>query len=301
MTDDQSAPRHTSDVPVNRRRFLITTSTLGIGMVLAGCGDGGPGVETGSPGEGPTETSPGGAEPGTETEAETPAETATETESEAPTETETSTETGDAARVRIAHLSPNAPNVDVYVDESLALEDVPFGAVSPYQDLASGTHTVEITAAGDSETSVFEGEVTLDAGTTYTLAALGEVGDGVDEPFEPRLLADDNDPPDSEMSRLRVVHASPDAPTVDLTAGETVLFDGVSFGEAAATEVPAGQYTVEIRGDTAQNDGEVVDSFEVGLEGGQGYTAFAAGYLAPEDAPADTPFELIVTQDAAAG
>ena len=32
-------------------------------------------------------------------------------------------------------------------------------------------------------------------------------------------------------------------------------------------------------------------------DGGGVYTAFAAGYLSPDDEPADTPFDLIVAQD----
>jgi len=54
---------------------------------------------------------------------------------------------------------------------------------------------------------------------------------------------------------------------------------------------------VQIRGDTESNDGDVVASSDVSLDGGAVYTAFAAGYLNPDEAPADTPFDLIVTQD----
>lgn len=301
MNENQNG---SDDESLNRRGFIVTTGALGISALLAGCGDGGPGVETTEPGGTPMGTdTPSGTETptdgdtATDTEAESPTEGESPTDEESPTETEAGTETGDVAQLRAAHLSPNAPNVDVYVDESLALEDVPFGAVSSYQELAAGSHAVEITAAGDPETSVFEADVTLEAGMVYTLAALGEVGEDVDQPFEPMLLTDENEPPDGETARVRAVHASPDAPAVDITANGTVLFDGVSFGDSAYTEVPAGEYTIEIRGDTEENDGEVVATFDVSLEGGQVYSAFAAGYLAPEEAPEDTAFDLIVTQD----
>jgi hypothetical protein len=199
--------------------------------------------------------------------------------------------------VRVAHLSPNAPNVDVYVDDAAVLEDVPFGAVSGYLEVPAGDRTVEITAAGDPDTSVFDGAVPVAADMSYTVAAAGELGDTVDQPFEPLVLADDNSDPGSDTARLRVVHASPDAPAVDVTVASSgdALFDGVPFGESGYVEVPAGDYTVEIRGDTEGNDGDVVASFDVSLAGGQVYTAFAAGYLAPEgDAPG---FDLVVAQD----
>jgi hypothetical protein len=253
---------------------------VGVATLLAGCGEGGPGVETGT--STPTETPTAGG---------TPASTDTSARTDTP-----ATSGGDA-QVRVAHLSPNAPNVDVYVDGETALEDVPFGTVSDYLALAAGAHTVEITAAGDPDTSVFEGEVTVEADTFYTVAAGGELGDDVDQSFQPLVLTDDNEPPASDTARLRAVHLSPDAPAVDITAGDTVLFDGVAFGDSGYVEVPAGDYTVEIRGDTPGNDGEVAFSSDVGLTGGQVYTAFAAGYLTPDDEPADTPFTLVVTQD----
>lgn len=233
---------------------------------------------------------------------------ATETDDSNATDTEMGTETGmgtgtdsGMAMVRVAHLSPNAPNVDVYVDGNAVLEDVAFGAVSDYLELAAGAHTVEITAAGDAETSVFEGEVPVEADMDYTIAAIGELGDEGDKPFEPLILQDENEAPGDDMAKVRAVHASPDAPAVDITvasSGDT-LFDGVPYGESGYVEVPAGDYTLQIRGDTEGNDGDVAAEFDVSVEGGQVYSAFAAGYLTPDDEPADTPFDLIVTQDTA--
>ena len=224
-----------------------------------------------------------------------------DTATDRPMDTDTATETpAGTASVRVAHVSPNAPNVDVYVDGTAVLEDVAFGAVSGYLDLAAGGHAVEIPAAGDPDTSVFEGDVSLEAGQAYTVAAIGEIGEMADEPFEPLVLEDDTSAPGSGTARLRVVHASPDAPAVDVTAESTgdVLFDGVGFGDAGTTEVPGGDYTVQIRGDTGGNDGDVVADFDVTLDDGGVYTAFAAGYLTPDDEPADTPFDLLVSSDA---
>lgn len=290
MTSDQSGDGIQTNSSLNRRRLLKASGVLGVTALVAGCGSPGPGADN----ESPATTN------GMTTGSPTPDGGPTGTEAETPTETSTETETDGDARLRVAHLSPNAPNVDVYMDGSVVLEDVPFGAVSNYLDLAAGSHTVEITAAGNSETSVFEGDLDIDADTASTVAAIGELGDDVDQSFQLLVLTDNNDPPESGNARLRAVHASPDAPAVDITAGDTVLFDGVQFGGSGYVEVPAGEYTVEIRGDTPENDGDAVASFDVSLAAGQVYSAFAAGYLSPEDAPADTPFDLIVTQDTTA-
>ncbi|WP_049985989.1 DUF4397 domain-containing protein [Halobellus rufus] len=263
-----------------RRRVLLGIGT-GVTATLAGCG--GTGNDTA------TETA-------TDTETSTP--TPTETATEEPTETPAGT-----ASVRVAHLSPNAPNVDVYVDGAAALEDVAFGAVSGYLDVPVGEREVEITAAGDPEATVFSGAVPVEADTAYTVAAIGEVGEDADEAFEPLILEDDNSDPGEEMARVRLVHASPDAPAVDVTLASNgdALYDGVAYGESGYVEVPAGDYTLEVRGDTESNDGDVVADFDVSLASGQVYTAFAAGYLSPDDEPADTPFDLVVAQDTGDG
>jgi hypothetical protein len=201
---------------------------------------------------------------------------------------------------RVAHMSPDAPNVDVYVDGGdPVLSDVPFGTVSDYAGFPAGERQVEITAAGDPSTSVFSGPLGIVANKDFTLAAAGEISDGADQPFEPIVLEDDNSTVGGDSARLRAVHVSPDAPTVDITAagGDTVLFDGVPYGGSGYTTLEANDYTVEIRGDTETNDGDVIADFDVSLNGGTVYTAFAAGYLDPSNSPGDESFDLIVAQD----
>ena len=80
------------------------------------------------------------------------------------------------ANVRVAHLSPDAPNVDVSVDGDTVLEDVPYRAVSDYLELAPDTYTVMIAAAGDPDTVVFEDDLEIPAGA-FTIAALGELSE----------------------------------------------------------------------------------------------------------------------------
>src|SRR6056297_2473613 len=78
------------------------------------------------------------------------------------------------ASLRVAHLSPDAPNVDVYLDGDAVLEDVPYRTVSDYLDIASGSYEVMITAAGDMETVVFDEELDVPA-ADITVAAVGEL------------------------------------------------------------------------------------------------------------------------------
>jgi len=284
MYCQSQAETHMTDRTQTRRRLLLSmgaATTVG----LAGCSDGDDETTMDDAmtdaGPEPTETDSGMTESDPDMTASDPGE----------------------GRLRVAHMSPNAPNVDIYLNGKAVLEDVPFGAVSQYLSVPAQDHTVTITPAGSPDTEVFSGSVTVAAETDYTVAATGEVGDDADEPFAPLVLEDDNSDVADDEARLRVVHASPDAPAVDVTAagGDVVLFDGVSFGGSGYTTVGAGEYTVEIRGDTDENDGDVAADFDVTLEGGETYTAFAAGYLTPDDEPAMTPFDLLVTTPSGRG
>ena len=275
------------------RRDLLAALGASAAVGLAGCGSDGGSTDTeadGGDGDG-SDGMDGGMD--TETDA---------MDDGMDTDTATDSGMGGTANVRVAHFSPDAPNVDVYVNDSETLSDVPFRAISDYLELPAGTHMVTITAAGDADTVAFEGEVTVEADTDYTIAAIGELS-SEDSEFRPLILEDDNSDVGSDTARVRLVHASPDAPAVDVTAagGDTVLFDGVPFGESGYVEVPAGTYTLGVRGDTDSNDGDVVAEYTVELTGGTVYTAFAGGYLSPGDEDAEAPFDLTVAVDSGAG
>ena len=201
------------------------------------------------------------------------------------------------ASLRVAHMSPDAPNVDVYVNNETFLEDVPFGAISNYSSVPPGEYAVAITAAGNRSAEVFSGNVTLDE-AAYTVTATGEISEDAATSFAPLILEDETSP--GENASVRIVHVSPGAGPVDVTVNATgaAIADNVTFGNATDyVEVPAGDYTLDIRGATADNDGPIVASVDASVEGGVAYSAFAAGYVAPEDAPADTPFEVVLTTD----
>ncbi|RKD93566.1 DUF4397 domain-containing protein [Halopiger aswanensis] len=193
-----------------------------------------------------------------------------------------------AAAVRVAHFSPDAPNVDVYVDWTRVLEDVPYGEISPYLEVEPGTYTVTITPAGDPETKAFEGEVTVGSGF-YTVAAIGELGAGT---FRPEVLTD------AGSALVRAFHASPDAPAVDVYADGEPLFTNLSFGESTNyLAVPAGSYSLSLR--PAGDAETVVAEFDATVEAGTAYTASAIGYLQPPADAADRGLEAAISVDGA--
>jgi len=206
---------------------------------------------------------------------------------------------GRISSLRVAHMSPDAPAVDVYLDNETAVSGAEFGAVTDYIETTPGDRTVTITAADNRSAVVFNGTVPLSAGA-YTVAATGEIGPNGTQGFAPLVLDDNTTAPGENTSKVRLVHAAPDAPAVDVTVAgtNTTLFDNATFGNATDyAEVPGGEYTLEVRPATADDNGTVVTTFDVGLENDTTYTAFAAGYLDPANASGDEPFDLIIVTD----
>ncbi|MEY7850079.1 DUF4397 domain-containing protein [Natrarchaeobius sp. A-rgal3] len=190
------------------------------------------------------------------------------------------------AAVRVAHFAPDAPAVDVYIDGDQVLSEFAYADVSPYLEVAPGEYTVTITAAGDPQAVVFDGEVEFES-AFYTVAAIGELGA---ETFRPEILVD------AGSALVRVAHFSPDAPAVDVLADGEAIFENLAFEESTNyLAVPAGSYELSI---TPAGDPEtVVDSFEVDLDLQTAYTAYAIGYLEPPEEFEDRSFTVLPTVD----
>src|SRR5260370_13441359 len=78
--------------------------------------------------------------------------------------------------IRLAHLSPNTPAVDVYLysfgnsDAKIVLHHVAYGTVSPYEAVPAGDYSVAMRPAGAAASSqpVLSTNVTANAGHAYT-------------------------------------------------------------------------------------------------------------------------------------
>ncbi|MFC7045212.1 DUF4397 domain-containing protein [Halobacteriaceae archaeon GCM10025711] len=208
--------------------------------------------------------------------------------------------TGNETRVRAAHLSPFLPAIDVSVEREPIAENLSFPQVSEYELVEPGESDFEIqlNSSGD---EIFETETTLDEGTNYTVIAVATVTENDTIDFQPALLRDDFEVPDEDNASIRVVHASPDTPAVDVTVAGTneTVADNLTFREGSDyVTVPAGNVTLELREEAEDDSGEIVERFNTTLSGGTVSSAFAVGYLDPDDAPVDFPLSVGVTLDA---
>ena len=180
------------------------------------------------------------------------------------------------ACVNIIHASPDAPNVDVWVNGAPALTDVPFQAFSGWMALPAGEYHVQVTPTGAAvDTAVIDTMLTIEAGTAYHVAAVGDVANISAAVIEADLSATTDG-----GARIRVIHASPDAPNVDIAlTGGDVLISDLAFGSASDyLEVPAGSYDLEVR--VAGTTDVALPLPGVALEGNMLYDVIAVGTLA---------------------
>ena len=151
--------------------------------------------------------------------------------------------------IRLAHLSPNTPAVDVYLysfDDSnamIVLHHVAYGTVSPYESVKAGDYSVAMRAAGASATSqpVLSTSVTIAAGHAYTVAGMGP-----ESGLRLQVMDDDLSTPSGE-ALVRVIQASLKQQEVKVSLGSDVLSGSLKFASVSAYQaVTPGTDTVSV-------------------------------------------------------
>jgi Domain of unknown function (DUF4397) len=159
--------------------------------------------------------------------------------------------------IRLAHLSPNTPAVDVYLysfgnsNAMIVLHHVAYGTVSPYESVQAGDYSVAMRAAGASATSqpVLSTSVTITAGHAYTVAGMGP-----ESGLRLQVLDDKLTTP-SGQALVRVIQASLKDQVVKVTLGSTVLASSLKFANVSAYEpVSPGTETVTVSAGAGAGD-----------------------------------------------
>jgi len=186
--------------------------------------------------------------------------------------------------VFVLHASPDAPAVDVFVGgtNTELIGDLSFSNLSPMVQVPPASYTLDVKV---SASGALAGTVTtpdLMAGERYLAIASGFAG-GATPGFT--VLPYGENFGESTSPLVRVVHASPDAPQVDVGIWDGMTFtpvsdyNGLNFGDASqdmGTEIPVLNLTAGLRVTGTDN---VAASFDLSLMNGQKAFAIAAGSL----------------------
>ncbi|MFW6090072.1 MAG: DUF4397 domain-containing protein, partial [Gemmatimonadota bacterium] len=158
---------------------------------------------------------------------------------------------GPTGFVRVVHASPDAPAVDVFVDDAMepAIQGLAFGESSSYTALPAGTYDVDVAPAGgtleDAVLSVDDLEV--EDGEFLTAVAYDFVSD-----IKVLTFTDNYGSLPPGQVRARAVHTAPAFGPVDVlnipeSGDPTVVYDELEFGTTGQQlDLPAGTYLLGI-------------------------------------------------------
>ena len=155
--------------------------------------------------------------------------------------------------LRLAHLSPNTPAVDVYLysfhnsNALIVVHHVAYGTISGYQKVPAGEYTVAMRAAGAAASSapVISTTVNVAPGAAYTVAGMGPA-----KGLRLQVLHDRLTTPKGK-TLVRIIQASLRQHQVTVRAGHSVIARNVAFASVTRYKVVSpGTWNVSAAGRT---------------------------------------------------
>jgi Domain of unknown function (DUF4397) len=175
------------------------------------------------------------------------------------------------AYLRLAHLSPDTPMVDVYVNSaadpsrSFVVKGVGYGAVSDYKPLPPDSYVISMRAAGAPAGSPPVISTSLDAksGAAYTVAGTGRSAN-----LGLSVLNDKLDSPPAGKASVRVINAALSTPTADVgPVNGPAWATSVAFGtETNYVDCPLGVWNLKV------TSGDLTRTLPLTLEQNSSYT-----------------------------
>ncbi len=207
------------------------------------------------------------------------------------------TSTISTARVQAIHNSADAiaSEVDVYINDALAIDNFAFRTASPFVEIPAGAGTIKIAAPNSTSSAqaIFTKNINTVGGQTYFAVASGITNpNGGYNPYVPFdiLLADGalEAAGDANNTDVRVFHGSTDAPTVDVKEvtgplSFPTIVDDASYGDFTPyLNLPTADYFIQVR----TSDGiDAVAEYGAPLQtlalDGQALLVLASGFLNP--------------------
>ncbi|MDU2198326.1 MAG: DUF4397 domain-containing protein, partial [Peptostreptococcaceae bacterium] len=144
--------------------------------------------------------------------------------------------------LRVFHAAPQAPAVDVYINEKLVFSNLQFTQFSSYVKLKEGEYRIDIFQTGTMLQPIISGSLDLDEGQMLTIAAIGNLDD-----LSLLVINDNADKKASpKVSSFRVVHLSPNTPAVDILVNNQLLVENLAFKQNTSyVDIAPGSYNIE--------------------------------------------------------
>ncbi|WMS88225.1 DUF4397 domain-containing protein [Pleionea litopenaei] len=204
------------------------------------------------------------------------------------------------ADLRVVHASPNAPAVDVIVNDGQTplVSNLAYPDATGFVSVDPATYNVKVAATGTT-TPVINADLTLEQGATYSVLAVNDL-----DSIEALVLNSDRRRVATE-TKIQVIHGAPSAGTVDIYvtaqgADITNLDPAISGFEFKATtdgflSLPAGDYDITVTATGTKTT--AIGPLSVTLSASGLYTVIARDAARPNEGDAATPFGVILLDD----
>jgi|GEM_PF-3221449 len=206
-------------------------------------------------------------------------------------------QSSEGAHWRLGHFAIDVSAVDVYIDNTLMLQQIDLATLSMWRDLPSGAHTIIITPAGGTLDRPLLQPFTLNsqANEWVTMALAGRRTDGS---LKLHAVVEDMRPISASLTRLSVFNAFPNNPPLTIRLDNTEIIRRLAYPGTLpegndgmeSRDILAGSYALTIE----LADGRLVKDMTVGLGVGRAYLLVVFGTL-------DRPFPLLVATEISAG
>lgn len=173
--------------------------------------------------------------------------------------------------VRILHAVPQAPAVDVYINQKKVISNLEYKKFSNYLPLLKGDYRIDVFISGTIDKPVISGSISLEEGQMLTIAAIGNLDN-----LELLVI---NDHVDKQLiqnqSAFRIVQLSPNLPPVNIVVNDKDLVEDLQYKQNISyVDAKPGQYSIELY----LSDGNMsVLSFGVVLKANRIYTMYIVG------------------------
>ena len=161
-----------------------------------------------------------------------------------------------SAQMRILHLSPGEPNLDLLIDSKAVSTGIAYGTPTAFVTVTGGTHELKVKQSNTTNDVFDILKEPFTGGTSYTYLIVGPAPAPVGQ-----KLVDDHSLPTSGNFKIRVINGSPDSGPVDvyiitpgtvdcsknpITAIKPTISGLASLGSSTYQSLPSGLYEIAI-------------------------------------------------------
>lgn len=174
--------------------------------------------------------------------------------------------------IRFLHAVPEGENVDIYINDKPFYKGLEPNEFSPYVYVPQGNYTVTVYLEETQDNPIVNERIDVRTNELVTMVITGEEGD-----IKLLPVVEETEVVSGNNAKVRVVHLSPNAPAVNISADNQELFTNVKYRDVTPYKaIPAKVYTINIE---EASTGRLMRQNQVTINPGRIYTFYAIGNI----------------------